>query len=34
MAQVAQGESGASILGGIQKLSGHGPGQPTLDGPG
>jgi len=31
--QVAQGDCGASILGHIQKLSGHGPRQPALGGP-
>jgi len=33
LAQVAQGDCAVSILVGIQKLSGHGPGQPTLEGP-
>ena len=33
LAQVAQGSGGVSILGGIKKPSGHGPGQPALGGP-
>ena len=32
LAQVAQGGCGISILGGIQKLRGHSPGQPGLGG--
>jgi len=32
LAQVAQGDCGASILGDIQKLPGHGPGQLALAG--
>ena len=33
LAQVAQSSGGVSILGDIQKPSGHGPGQPALAGP-
>ena len=33
LAQVAQRGSGVSLLGGIQKPSGHDPGQPGLGGP-
>lgn len=33
LTQATQGGCGVSFLGDIQKLSGHGPGQPNLSGP-